>query len=63
MWIEDFVVLSLLQHVSDKLLKMIKYKSWIIISNVPALSLFCFIAFKSILKKDIKAARMYNGGS
>ena len=43
MWIEDFVVLSLLQHASEKQLKMIIYKSWIVMSNVPALSLFCFI--------------------
>ena len=62
MWIGDFVVLSLLQHTSEKQLKMINYKSWIIISNVPALSLLCFIAFKTILKEDIKASRMYNGG-
>lgn len=54
MWIEDFVVLSLLQHTSEKQLKMINYKSWIILSNVPALSLLCFIAFKTILKEDIK---------
>lgn len=62
MWIEDFVVLPLLQHASEKQLKIIKYKSWLIVSKVPAHSLFCFIAFQTILKMDIKAVRVYSQG-
>lgn len=50
MWLEDFIVLPLVQHASEKQLKMIKYSSWLTISKVQAHSLLCFMAFKTILR-------------